>query len=192
RAASVAGVLALRVASVAFGLLACSSGCVIDELREDDVGDAPACDAASRWPHDWGSREDALIEAINDARAAGGMCGDRSLNPAPDLTLAPELRCASRRHAVDQAYAGTLDHEGTDDSTTLSRVDLAQYPGVPSFELLAGDFLDPEAVVEAWLDSPAECLGLLDGSAEELGVGFARSQDGSTTAWVLLIGELRD
>ncbi len=184
--------LAHRVAPLALGLFTCGFGCVIDELREDDVGDAPACDAASRWPHDWADREDALVEAINDARAAGGMCGDRSLNPAPDLAPAPELRCAARRHAVDQAYAGTLDHQGTDDSTTLSRVDLAQYPGVPSFELLAGDFLDPDAVVQAWLGSPDECRGLLDGSAEELGVGFARSQDGSTTAWVLLVGELRD
>lgn len=168
------------------------SGCVIDEVREDDVGEAPGCRAAALWPHDWGAREDELIDAINDARAVGAMCGERMRPPVPDLEIAPALRCAARRHAVDQADAGDLSHEGTDGSTTFSRVDLAQYPGVPTHELLAGDFLDPDAVVEAWLGSASECDALLDASATELGPGFARSQDGGATAWVLLVGEARD
>lgn len=170
-------------------MLTCS--CVIDELRDDDVGDAPACQATARWQHDWGDREDALLDAVNAVRATGAMCGDRTRDPVPALELAPALRCASRLHAVDQAYGGTLSHDGNDGSTTLSRVDTAQYDGVPSHELLAGDFLDAEAVVDAWLQSPAECDALLDTRAAELGPGFARSEDGSATAWVLLIGELR-
>ena len=62
---------------------------------------------------------------------------------------------------------------------------------MPTHELLAGDFLDPEAVVEAWLGSQEECDALLDASAAEFGPGFARSQDGGATAWVLLVGERR-
>lgn len=168
------------------------TSCVIDEVREDDVGEAPGCRATALWPYDWGAREDELLAAINDVRATGATCGDRERPPVPDLELAPALRCAARLHAVDQAYAGALSHDGTNGSTTLSRVDLAQYDGVPTNELLAADYLDPDAVVEAWLGSAAECEALLDASAAEFGPGFARSEDGSTTAWVLLVGELRD
>ena len=168
------------------------TSCVIDEVRGDDVGEAPGCRATAAWPYDWGAREDELLVAINDARAVGARCGDSDRPPVPDLELAPALRCAARLHAVDQAYAGTLSHDGANGSSTLSRVDLAQYDGVPTHQLLAADYLDPEAVVEAWLGSPDACDGLLDASAAEFGPGFARSQDGGNTAWVLLIGELRD
>ena len=188
----------MKAWGIAAATLLLASSCVIDEVREDEVGDAPACRATALWSHDWGSREDELLDAINDARATGAQCGDRMRDPVPDLELAPELRCAARRHAVDQAEtvaqngAGTLSHDGSDGSSTLSRVDLAQYPGVPSHELLAGDFLDAQAVVDAWLESPAECEALLSSTAAEFGPGFARSQGGGVTAWVLLIGELRD
>ena len=176
--------------ALGFALLLCS-GCVIDELRDDDVGEAPSCDAVSRWAHDWASREDELLDAVNAVRGRGATCGDRTRDPVPGLEIAPALRCAARRHAVDQAYAGTLAHEGNDGSTTLSRVDLAEYDGVPTHELLAGDFLNADAVVEAWLASANECNALLDSSATELGLGFARSEDGGETAWVLLVGEPR-
>lgn len=172
-------------------LLACS-GCVIDELREDDVGDAPGCDSAMRWPHDWGAREDELLDAVNAVRATGATCGEQTRDPVPDLELAPALRCAARRHAIDQSRAGNLSHEGTDGSDPLARVDLAQYDGVPTHELLAADFLEPDDVVQAWLASEGECRALLDASAAEFGPGFARSEDGGETAWVLLVGELRD
>lgn len=169
-----------------------SAACVIDEVREDEVGEAPGCSAAQTWPNDWGGREDALLEAVNDARAMGGMCRGAMANPVPDLELAPALRCAARLHAVDQAYEGTLDHVGNDGSTTLSRIDRAQYLGVPTFELLAGDFLDPQAVVDAWASSDAECDALYDASAQEFGPGFARSVEGDRVAWVLLVGERRE
>lgn len=179
-------------ASTLLLVISCASSCVIDEVREDDVGDAPACRATALWSHDWGGREDDLLEAINDVRATGAMCGERTRDPVPDLEVAPALRCAARRHAVDQSEGGTLSHDGNDGSSTLSRIDLAQYPGVPSHELLAGDFLDPEATLEAWLASPTECEALLSSTAAEFGPGFARSEDGGSTTWVLLIGELRD
>lgn len=182
----------MKAWGIAAATLLLQSGCVIDEIREDEVGDAPACRAAALWTHDWADREDDLLDAINDVRATGAICGDRTRDPVPDLDVAPALRCAARRHAVDQSEAGTLSHDGNDGSSTLSRVDLAQYPGVPSHELLAGDFLDADAVVEAWLASPTECEALLSSTAAEFGPGFARSEDGGATAWVLLIGELRD
>ncbi len=177
--------------AIAFAALMLGTGCVIDEVREDEVGDADACTAAAIWPHDWGAREDRLLVAINDVRATGATCADRVRDPVPDLELAPALRCASRIHAVDLSETGDISHVGSNDSTTLSRVDLAEYAGVPTHELLAGDFLNPEEVVDAWLASPAECDALLDSTAAEFGPGFARSHDGGATAWVLLIGELR-
>ncbi len=183
----------MKASGIAAAVLLITSSCVIDEIREDEVGDAPACGAAALWTRDWGSREDALLGAINNVRATGAMCGDRMRNPVPALELSPALRCAARLHAADQADDGAmLSHVGNDGSSTLSRVDLAQYDGVPSHELLAGDFLEAQDVLEAWLDSPAECEALLSSTAAEFGPGFARGQDGDVTTWVLVIGELRD
>ena len=156
------------------------------------MGDAEACGSVRYWQHAWAAREAALVEAVNDARAAGGMCGEAVRGPVPDLELSGPLRCAARLHATDQAEAGSLRHKGTNGSGTLERVDDAEYEGVPSHELLAGDFTDPEAVVEAWLDSEAECRALLGTRVADVGPGFAEGQDGGATAWVLMLGERRD
>ncbi len=163
--------------------------CVIDELEESEVGDADYCRAAQRWPHAFADREDVLLYEVNRARGRGGMCGDSVMNPVEALTIAPALHCAARVHAVDLSRKGTLTHEGSDGSTTLSRVDDAQYPGVALHEVLAADYRDPQLVLEAWLASGEHCRAIYSASADELGIGYAQSDSGDATAWVLLTAQ---
>jgi uncharacterized protein YkwD len=167
------------------------AACIIDELREDDVGDAEACEAAMRWPRPYAEREDILFELINDTRARGGECGGAGRNPVADVELSPELRCAARVHATDLSEHGTLSHDGSDGSTTLTRVDRAEYLGLPRSEVLAADFDDPQAVLDAWLSNPAHCDALFEAQIDEIGIGYAETFRGDTSAWVLLTGQQR-
>lgn len=173
-------------------LLPMVPGCVIDELREDEVGDAPACDAARRWPETYAAREDILLEEITELRRRGGECGKSTFNPLPDIVLNPELHCAARVHATHLADRAALSHEGLDGSSPLARVTAAGYDGVPIHELVAGDYQDPFAVLEAWREDPDTCRVFHDPRIDEIGIGHAESPSGDAAAWVLLTGERRE
>lgn len=166
-------------------------GCVIDVLREDDVGESQRCEAAHFWPRDFAEREDALHGLIDAARLRGGMCGEGVRDPVDTLALAPALRCAARLHAVDIATTGKLGHRGSDGSDTQARVDAALYDNVPSAELVAADFTAPQDVLDAWLASPEHCNEIFDGRTAELGIGYGENEDGDRTGWVIVFGELR-
>jgi uncharacterized protein YkwD len=169
-----------------------ASGCVIDELREDDVGSAPLCEAAQAWPTGYAELEDELFDEIGDLREIGGMCDGDARNPVARLDASPELRCAARIHATDlAANVGGLQHDGSDGSSPLSRANLAGYPGLVRHELLAADYVDAPSVVAAWLASTAHCNALYDKGIAEGAIGHSRDADGGRIAWVLLTGELR-
>ena len=179
-------------AALALGLSVVSSGCVIDELSDDDVGEAQACEAARAWPESYAENEAMLLDLVNEARSRGGQCDGTPTNPVPDLQVAPALRCAARLHATYLADAQQLSHEGDGGSSTLARVDRAEYDGIPKHELLAADFTDPSAVLDAWLQSPSHCRALYDPMLVELGIGYAQSFQGDAAAWVLLTGQPRN
>lgn len=166
-------------------------GCIIDELREDEVGEAPACEAASRWPRPYAQREDILFELINEQRARGGQCDGAERNPVAEVELSPALRCAARVHSTDLSQRGALSHDGSDGSTTLTRVDRAEYDGLPRHEVMAADFDDPQAVLNAWLDNPAHCEAVFEAQIDEIGIGHAQTFRGGASAWVLLTGQQR-
>jgi uncharacterized protein YkwD len=167
-------------------------GCVIDELREDDVGESRRCEAAQFWPYAFAEREDALLELVNDTRLEGGVCGDAVRNPVDAVLLSPALKCAARLHAVDIATTGDLAHRGSDGTDTHARVDAALYDNIPSAELLAADFVDPQATLDEWKGSPEHCNEIFRARTDEIGIGYGENEDGDSTAWVIVFGELRD
>lgn len=180
----------MRIALLALSMLG-GTGCVIDELREDDVGDSPFCLGAQRWPYELADREDALLDLLNAVRAVGGSCDGTQQQPTFALEFAPELRCAARLHATYVARTEQLTHEGQDGTSAVERVGLAGYPGIAEHELLAADFVDAEAVLQAWLDVPQHCVALFDRSIEHVGIGVSRNADESSTGWVLVTGRNR-
>jgi len=166
--------------------------CQIDALREDEVGDAEACEVAHVWSRELAGLEDDLVERVDRLRAQGGTCGEVPTNAVPALELQPTLRCAARMHAADQVSSGDLSHEGSDGSTTLNRLFLAEYRGIPLTELLAADFDEDAAVLRAWVGSPAHCEALFDASATDVGVGLAEDLGTRGKVWVLLTGRERE
>jgi uncharacterized protein YkwD len=166
-------------------------GCVIDVLREDDVGESQRCEAAHFWPREFAEREDTLLELVNDTRLEGGMCGGVVRNPADAIVLSPALRCAARLHAVDVATTGELDHRGSDGTDTQARVDAALYENIPTAELLAADFVDPQEALDTWKGSPEHCNEIFRARTDEIGIGYGENENGDATAWVIVFGELR-
>ncbi len=172
---------------------ACGWGCGIDELALADVGQAPRCEEVDRWPAASAAAEAALLEAIEDLRLTGAMCGDDVIEGAGPLEPLPALHCAARLHAGDLVRhpALPLGHEGSDGSSALGRANAAGYEGIARQELLAGDFTTAEALVEAWVEDPAHCLAVLDGSLDHVGVAQARSRTGDRIVWVVVTGQER-
>jgi uncharacterized protein YkwD len=177
--------------AVASSVLVVLVGCTDDPTVEDDVGDAEYCESVGKWTREASTAEDALLDAVNEARRQGGMCGEEFMPPSSPLELSPELRCASRVHARDLSASGTVSHEGSDGSTTLERIGLAGYADFPRHELLAGDFVDAREVAAAWLDEPANCVALLDSFIVHAGPGAHENSAGDNIAWVFTTGELR-
>jgi len=173
-------------------LFAAPAACVIDELDDYDVGDAPLCEAASPWPSEYGDLEDDLLARIQTVRRQGRTCGDVRLNPAAAPTVAPELRCAARVHATFIAENGGVGHDGYDDTTPLSRAALAGYRGSLRYELVARDFVGPGATLGAWLEDEGHCSALLSRAVVDIGIGHSRTGEGDATGWVVLLGEPRD
>ncbi len=177
--------------------LALQPSCVIDELEDDDVGDASFCDAASPWPRDYAELEADLLDRLATLRRQGRTCGEVRHNPVAALRLQPQLHCAARLHATWIAEHEGLPHEGQGGTTPLSRAALAGYDGALRYELLARDFEGPGAVLRAWLDEPAHCDALFDRRVQEIGVGHSRSDPGTPGSrggpdgigWVVVLGE---
>jgi uncharacterized protein YkwD len=181
----------MRIAPLALFVSMLPAGCVIDELREDDVGDAPYCDAAAQWPTHYAELEDELLDVLNAIRVRSGQCGDVMQSPASILDMQPQLRCAARHHATFLATQDAVGHQGHDDTTPAHRVGYAGYEGLAQHELIARDFTDPAEVIEAWLANPEHCRSLYRRGVEHVGIGHSRNAAGDTTAWVVLTGRDR-
>lgn len=174
-------------------LLLASSACALDELSDADLGDAPRCAEVDRWPAPAAAAEDELLDAIDALRQSGAECEDQALDAGAPLEPIPALHCAARLHAGDLVRNPGLevDHEGSDGSSALSRANAAGYDGIARHELLAGDFLTADALVEAWRGSLPHCRAMLDEDLDHVGVAQAQSLEGDRIVWVVVTGQER-
>jgi uncharacterized protein YkwD len=110
----------------------------------------------------------AMLVAINDIRAAAGL----SMYEWNDL-----LTVAAQRHSDDMAANRAMSHTGSDGSTVGDRLDRAGFAASAWAENVAAGFIDPVAVVRAWMNSSGHRRHLL-GDFRYVGVGIATSADG--------------
>ncbi|MCH9679897.1 MAG: CAP domain-containing protein [Deltaproteobacteria bacterium] len=167
--------------------------CGIDELIEQDLGDAPRCAEVDRWPVASVAAEEDLLDAIDALRRTGTECAGEVVDGVSPLEPIPQLTCAARLHAGDliRNPEQEVDHEGSDGSTALSRANASGYDGIARQELLAGDFTNVDALVEAWQGNDAHCRSLLDDTLDHVGVAQARTREGDRIVWVVVTGEVR-
>jgi uncharacterized protein YkwD len=108
---------------------------------------------------------DQVLTLVNQERQSAG------LGP---LTRAPELDQASQQYAQYMGTARFFDHTGPDGSTPPTRIAAAGYKGYTWGENIAAGQQTPQAVMDAWMNSPGHRANILHSAFKEIGIGVAR------------------
>ncbi|RQW98995.1 CAP domain-containing protein, partial [Micromonospora globispora] len=107
-----------------------------------------------------------VVDLVNAERAKAGCKA---------LTINDKLMLAAQRHSQDQADHQTMSHDGSDGSDVGDRLDRVGYDWRAYGENVAWNQQTPEAVMDAWMNSPGHRANILNCSFTEIGVGVARS-----------------
>lgn len=118
----------------------------------------------SNWDY-----EQQVVELVNQERDAHGL---------PPLKRVELLDHAARYHSADLGQDNYFDHDSYDRvSGELNFVCIwwariqTYYPDVRA-ENIAGGYLTPASVVEAWMESPGHRQNILSAYSDEIGVGY--------------------
>lgn len=150
--------------------------------------------ARPRPPIHYGSQRDtgqAILDAVNAARAAGRVCGEQRFGPAPPVTWNDELAVAALAHSDDMARHHYFEHRGSDGTVVGDRAHKAGYNWHRIGENIASGARTPEEAMQGWLDSPGHCANLMNPSFTEMGAGYAinpNSKIGSAY-WTQVFGQ---
>lgn len=99
-------------------------------------------------------------------------------NGCPALTTVPELIAAARGHSADMADQNYFSHNSLDGKQPWDRMQEAGYTDFLSAgENIAAGYITPEAVVEAWLNSPGHRKNMLNCNFNEIGIGYVLDAD---------------
>jgi hypothetical protein len=105
-----------------------------------------------------------VLNLVNKERQAAGL--------AP-LTRAVELDRAAQKFAQYMGEAGFFSHNGPDGSTPSSRIKAEGYNGTTWGENIAAGQKDPQAVMNAWMNSSGHRANILHSAFKEIGIGVA-------------------
>jgi len=122
---------------------------------------------------------------VNDLRRSGCQCGEEWMPPVPALDWNELLEAAALRHAKDMATHDHFDHTGTDNSSTIIRVEEAGYEWTAYGENIAHGLSTAKAVIAMWKDSESHCKNMMSPAFKEMGVA---QQDGY---WVQVLATSR-
>jgi uncharacterized protein YkwD len=119
------------------------------------------------------------LQLVNEVRARGSRCGERSFAPAPPVRLSERLASV----AFGQDLAGHSPAE---------RVRAAGYQEKLVGENIAYGPKSAEEVVQGWLDSPGHCENIMDPRFAEMGIAYAAGRASKRGLyWVQLLADPR-
>lgn len=116
------------------------------------------------------------LQLVNEVRARGARCGQRSFAPAPPVKLSGTLAGVALGHAVDMAQHNYFEHEDLAGRTPAARVRAVGYAEKLVGENIAYGPKTAEEVVRGWLESPGHCENIMDPRFSEMGIAFAAGQ----------------
>jgi uncharacterized protein YkwD len=146
------------------------------------VGD---CTPASAWPAakpDFAAR---VVDLVNAHRATKGL---KALKVSPTLTGSSVWKA---RHMAQYLYMQHDDPAPPVARTVAQRLAACAYAGGGWGENIAYGYSTPEAVVQAWLNSPGHRANIENGSYAVIGVGAAATSTGRVY-WAQNFGTLDD
>jgi uncharacterized protein YkwD len=113
------------------------------------------------------------LQLINDVRARGTRCGERSFGPAPPVRLSGILNDVALGHAADMARHGYFEHDDLSGHTPADRVRAVGYSEKLVGENIAYGPESADEVVKGWLDSPGHCENIMDPRFAEMGIAYS-------------------
>jgi uncharacterized protein YkwD len=116
------------------------------------------------------------LQLVNEVRARGARCGDRSFAPAPPVKLSETLGGVAFGHADDMAKHNYFEHEDLKGRSPADRVRAVGYQEKLVGENIAYGPKSADDVVQGWLESPGHCENIMDPRFAEMGIAFAAGQ----------------
>jgi uncharacterized protein YkwD len=113
------------------------------------------------------------LQLVNNVRASGARCGERSFGPAPPVRLSGTLNDVALGHAADMARHDYFEHDDLSGHTPADRVRAVGYPEKLVGENIAYGPESADEVVKGWLDSPGHCENIMDPRFAEMGIAYS-------------------
>jgi uncharacterized protein YkwD len=110
---------------------------------------------------------------VNQVRARGARCGERSFGPAPPVKLSEALAGVAFGHADDMARHNYFEHEDRTGRSPADRVRAVGYQEKLVGENIAYGPKSADEVVQGWLDSPGHCENIMNPRFAEMGIAYA-------------------
>ena len=114
-----------------------------------------------------------VLQLVNEVRARGARCGDRSFGSVPPVRLSETLAEVAFGHATDMAEHHYFEHEDPRGHSPADRVRAVGYREKLVGENIAYGPKSADEVVRGWLDSPAHCANIMDSRFAEMGIAYA-------------------
>jgi uncharacterized protein YkwD len=128
------------------------------------------------------------LQLVNEVRARGARCGERSFGPAPPVKLSFTLGGVALGHADDMARHNYFEHEDLTGRSPADRVRAVGYQEKLVGENIAYGPKSADEVVQGWLDSPGHCENIMDPRFAEMGIAYAPGQSSRRGLfWVQLL-----
>jgi uncharacterized protein YkwD len=181
--------LALMVAA-ALALPACGGGgadpapAAAAQAAPSAANAATAADAGCGIP----DFAQAMLKAVNDARAQARVCGNQPYIAAAPLAWNDRLFAAAAGHAGEMAQKNYFGHDSADGSTFDKRLQAAGYRYLAAGENIAAGHADIDAVMQGWLASAGHCANLMNAQFKEIGVACVQGIPGVSsygTYWTM-------
>jgi uncharacterized protein YkwD len=132
------------------------------------------------------------LQLVNEVRARGTQCGERSFGPAPPVTLSGTLAGVALGHASDMAEHNYFEHEDLTGHSPADRVRAVGYREKLVGENIAYGPKSADEVVQGWLDSAGHCENIMDPRFAEMGIAFAAGRSSRRGLyWVQLLAAPR-
>jgi uncharacterized protein YkwD len=132
------------------------------------------------------------LQLVNEVRARGTRCGERSFAPAPPVKLSETLAGVALGHAADMAKHDYFEHQDLTGHSPAERVRAVGYQEKLVGENIAYGPKTAEEVVQGWLDSPGHCQNIMDPRFAEMGIAYAAGRASKRGLyWVQVLADPR-
>lgn len=138
---------------------------------------------------DWQSTGQAILKAVNEARASARRCGGQRVDAAPPLAWSPKLGEIALAHSRDMAQHNYFNHQAKDGSLAGQRATAAGYAWQQIGENIAAGQGEPSQVVAGWLASPNHCFNIMNADFTQMGAAYAvNPQSDASIYWTQVFG----